>query len=103
CRVLRERCVEGITANPDRMRWFVEHSVGVLTALVPALGYETASEIAKEALQTGRGVYELVCGRGLMTREEVDRALNPETMVRTPEMAGSRVEGGGLSGSGSAL
>jgi aspartate ammonia-lyase len=102
CRVLRERCVEGITANPDRMRWFVEHSVGVLTALVPVLGYETASEIAKEALQTGQGVYDLVCGRGLLTREELDSALNPETMVRTPQMAGSRIEGGESSGNGAA-
>jgi aspartate ammonia-lyase len=88
CRVLRERCVEGITANPDRMRWFVEHSVGVLTALVPVLGYETASEIAKEALASGQGVYDLVCDRGLMTREELDRALNPETMVQAPAMVG---------------
>jgi aspartate ammonia-lyase len=88
--VLRERCVEGVTANPDRMRWFVEHSVGVLTALVPTLGYETASEIAKEALETGQGVYDLVCGRGLMTREELDRYLNPETMVQTPEVTRAR-------------
>jgi aspartate ammonia-lyase len=101
CRVLRERCVEGITANPDRMRWFVENSVGVLTALVPVLGYETASEIAKEALASGRGVYDLVCDRGLMTREELDRALNPETMVRTPAMVGTRGEGEGVSGNGS--
>jgi aspartate ammonia-lyase len=82
--------VEGITANPDRMRWFVEHSVGVLTALVPTLGYETASEIAKEALRSGQGVYEIVCGRGLMTREELDRVLNPEAMVRTAELVGAR-------------
>jgi aspartate ammonia-lyase len=90
---LRERCVEGITANPERMRWFVEHSVGVLTALVPTLGYETASEIAKEALETGQGVYDLVCGRGLMTREALDRCLNPETMVQTPELSGARDAG----------
>jgi aspartate ammonia-lyase len=102
CRVLRERCVEGITPNPDRMRSFVEQSVGVLTALVPLLGYETASEIAKEALETGQGVYDLVCGRGLLTREEVDRALNPETMVQAPELAGARGEGRVASGDGSA-
>jgi aspartate ammonia-lyase len=95
CRVLRERCVEGITANPERMRWFVEHSVGVLTALVPVLGYETASEIAKEALASGQGVYDLVCDRGLMTREELDRALNPETMVQAPAMAGQAAADGG--------
>ena len=81
CIVLRERCVEGITANADRMRWFVEHSVGIVTALVPVLGYETSTEIAKTALATGRGVYEIVRERGLMTREELDRLLNPAAMT----------------------
>jgi aspartate ammonia-lyase len=82
CVVLRERCVDGITANPDRMRQFVEQSIGIVTALVPALGYATATEIAREALASGRGVYELVMSRGLMTREQLDRALNPETMTQ---------------------
>jgi aspartate ammonia-lyase len=45
------------------------------------LGYETATEIAKEALATGRGVYDLVCDRGLMTREELDRVLDPRYML----------------------
>ena len=81
CRVLRERCVDGITANPDRMRWFVEHSIGIVTALVPVIGYEQATEIAKEALESGRGVYDLLLERGIMTREELDRVLNPEAMV----------------------
>jgi aspartate ammonia-lyase len=79
--VLRTRCVEGITANPDRLRWFVENSIGIVTALVPVLGYETATEIAKEALATGRGVYDLVCDRGLMTRADLDRALDPRFML----------------------
>ena len=81
CDVLRERCVDGTTANPDRMRWFVEHSIGVVTALVPVLGYAAATEIAKTALETGGSVYEIVCDRGLMTREELDRVLNPDAMV----------------------
>ena len=81
CEVLRERCVVGITANPDRMRYFVEHSIGIVTALVPAIGYERATEIARAALASGRGVYEIVTERGLMTREELDRALDPESMV----------------------
>jgi aspartate ammonia-lyase len=79
--VLRTRCVEGITANPDRMRWFLEHSIGSVTALVPVLGYETATEIAKEALASGRGVYDLVLERGLMTRDDLDRVLDPRVMV----------------------
>ncbi|HVD61200.1 MAG TPA: aspartate ammonia-lyase [Gemmatimonadaceae bacterium] len=81
CDVLRVRCVSGITANPERMRQFVEHSIGIVTALVPILGYETATVIAKEALESGRGVYDLVCDKGLMTRDDLDRALNPEAMI----------------------
>jgi aspartate ammonia-lyase len=81
CKILQIRCIEGITANPERMRSFVEQSVGVITALVPLLGYETTTEIAKEALETGRGVYDLVCERGLMTRDQLDRLLNPESMT----------------------
>jgi aspartate ammonia-lyase len=81
CDVLRERCVTGITANADRMRHFVEHSIGIVTALVPVIGYELASDVAKEALATGRGVYDLVTERGLMTREALDRVLDPGAMV----------------------
>jgi aspartate ammonia-lyase len=85
CCILQDRCVEGITANRERMQMFVEQSVGVITALVPLLGYETTTEIAKEALETGRGVYELVCERGLMTKDELDQLLNPATMIGARE------------------
>ncbi|HWE41740.1 MAG TPA: aspartate ammonia-lyase [Gemmatimonadaceae bacterium] len=81
CTVLRERCVTAITANPERMKWFVEHSIGIVTALVPVIGYETATQVAKTALESGRGVYDLVLDGGLMTREALDRLLNPEAMV----------------------
>jgi aspartate ammonia-lyase len=81
CTVLRERCVNGITANPDRMRQFVEHSIGIVTALVPVIGYEASTEVARDALASGRGVFELVLERGLMTREQLDHALNPEGMT----------------------
>jgi aspartate ammonia-lyase len=92
--VLRTRCVEGITANPDRMRWFVENSIGVVTALVPVLGYEKSTEIAKEALATGRGVYDLVLDRGLMTRADLDRVLDPRGMVgiEQPGVSGATTE-----------
>jgi aspartate ammonia-lyase len=81
CTVLRERCINGITANPDRMRQFVEHSIGIVTALVPVIGYEASTEVARDALASGRGVFELVMERGLMTREQLDHALNPEGMT----------------------
>jgi aspartate ammonia-lyase len=70
------------------MRDFVEQSIGVVTALVPLIGYENATSVAKEALDTGRGVYELVMERGLLTREQLDQALNPEAMT-APRVVGS--------------
>src|SRR3954470_10774012 len=81
CVVLRERCVNGITANADRMRHFVEHSIGIVTALVPVIGYDRATAVAKEALDSGRGVFEIVLERGLLTRDELNRTLNPEAMT----------------------
>jgi aspartate ammonia-lyase len=81
CDVLRERCVEGITANPDRMRHFVEHSIGIVTALVPFIGYEAATDVARTALMSGRGVYDLVLERGLLTRDALDAVLNPDNMT----------------------
>lgn len=81
CNMLRERCVVGITANPDRMRFFVENSVGIVTALVPVLGYEVATEIAKLAYETDRGVFDIVQERGLLTREQLDEILNPSSMT----------------------
>jgi aspartate ammonia-lyase len=89
CVILRERCVTGITANKERLRWFVENSIGVVTALVPVLGYETATEVATEALSSGRGVYEIVLERGLLKKEELDSLLNPSAMTN-PHLVKSR-------------
>jgi aspartate ammonia-lyase len=79
--VLRERCIVGITANADRMRGYVEHSIGVVTALLPALGYERATQVAKTALQSGRGVTEIVLENGWLTRAKLDEILRPESMA----------------------
>jgi aspartate ammonia-lyase len=81
CTILRTKCVEGITPNPDRMRRFVEQSIGIVTALVPVIGYDEASAIAKEALAKDRGVYDIVLERGMMTREKLDEVLNPMKMA----------------------
>jgi aspartate ammonia-lyase len=82
CDVLRTRCVNGITANPDRMRRFVTESIGIVTALLPELGYEVASHVAKDALESGRGVYDIVLERKLLSRERLDELLNPAAMVQ---------------------
>ncbi len=81
CGVLRTRCVTGITANPDQLRRFVESSIGIATALLPKVGYSRATQIAREALETGRGVYEVVLAAQLMSREELEELLDPRNMV----------------------
>lgn len=83
---LRHRCVEGITANVERCRALVENSIGLVTALVPWLGYAKASELAREALETGESVYALVLRDRLMSREKLDRILAPENMIRPGKM-----------------
>jgi aspartate ammonia-lyase len=81
CAVLNDRCVIGITANVERMRTFVEQSIGIVTALVPVIGYEVATEIAKIALESGRGVFDVVLERGVLTRAQLDEILNPAAMT----------------------
>ncbi|MTJ60438.1 lyase family protein, partial [Nocardia seriolae] len=78
---LTSRCVTGITANREHCRELVNHSIGLVTALVPKLGYEQSASIAKEALKTGGSVYDLVLERGAMTKDELDELLSPEKMT----------------------
>ena len=77
CMTLRVNCVDGITANTERLENMVASSVGVITALIPFIGYTQASEIAKKALKTGSSVVDLVVEAGLMTREDVVKELSP--------------------------
>jgi aspartate ammonia-lyase len=79
---LRQRCIEGITANESVCRGQVEGSIGLVTALVPVLGYEACSQLAKEALQQDRGVYELVLEQDLLSKKELDEHLSPERMIK---------------------
>ncbi len=79
---LKYRCVDGITANVEHCRNLVHNSIGVVTALSPELGYEAASQVAKEALAQNRSVYELVLEKKLMSKKALDRLLSPEAMVR---------------------
>ncbi|HUP87876.1 MAG TPA: aspartate ammonia-lyase [Longimicrobiales bacterium] len=86
CHVMRTRCVDGITANRDRIRFLLERSIGVVTALVPYIGYERASAVAREALETDRGVYELVLEKAWLTREQLDEVLSPDAMTKPRPM-----------------
>lgn len=79
---LRDKCVIGITANEKRCKELVYNSIGIVTSLLPYLGYETCSKLAREALNTGKGVYDLILEQKLMPKEELDEVLKPENMVR---------------------
>ena len=81
-RTLRERCIDGITANADRCKQEVHNSIGVVTALNPVIGYKNSTKIAKEALETGRSVYDLVLEHGILTKEDLDTILSPENMIK---------------------
>ncbi|MFT7618413.1 MAG: aspartate ammonia-lyase [Planctomycetota bacterium] len=82
-RTLRKNCIDGIEANRDTCRNFVEMSIGIVTALNPVLGYEKATELATEALRTGRGIIELVREQGLLDEETLIRVLDPASMLGT--------------------
>ncbi|HWS51080.1 MAG TPA: aspartate ammonia-lyase [Microbacterium sp.] len=74
---LRVNCVDGITANLDRLGAMVGASVGVVTALTPFIGYAASAALAKTALLTNRNVADLVVEAGLMSRDEVIKQLSP--------------------------
>ena len=82
CRTLGERCVHGITANRERARDLLDASTALVTALNPYIGYARASEIAREALATGKRVYDLVLEKKLMNREDLDALLRPEVLTQ---------------------
>ena len=79
---LRTLCIDGITANEDRCRQEVHDSIGVVTALNPVIGYKNSTKIAKEAQQTGRGVYELVLEHDILSKADLDTILKPENMIK---------------------
>ncbi|GAB2867289.1 aspartate ammonia-lyase [Lentzea nigeriaca] len=81
CLTLAERCVSGITANTEVLRAAVENSIGLVTALNPYIGYAAATDIAKEALVTGRGVAELVLEKGLLPAQSLADLLRPEVVA----------------------
>ena len=80
-RTLRTLCVEGITANEEHCINEVHHSIGVVTALNPVIGYKNSTKIAKEALETGKSVYQLILDHGILTKKEIDQILSPENMI----------------------
>jgi aspartate ammonia-lyase len=83
--LFRKQCIEGITANKDVLKNYIERSVGIVTALNPVLGYEKTTELAKEALQTGKGILELIREKKLLTEEQIKELLDPAKMTGQSE------------------
>ena len=84
--VLTERCIKGITANSDRCLAYAEGSLALVTALNPHIGYLNAAAVAKESLETGKSLRQIVLEQGLMSPEALAQVLDLEKMsaMRTP-------------------
>ena len=82
---LRTLCIDGITVNAEHCYKMVKNSIGIVTALNPYIGYKASTKVAKEALETGGSVYDLVLEHGLMTKEKLDEALDPKAMTASHE------------------
>jgi aspartate ammonia-lyase len=92
-RAFADFCVKGIQADRERSRQLVQNSIGIVTALNPAIGYERSAAVAREALDTGGSVYDLVLKKGWMTKEALDDALSPEKMTSPRRVAAAPKRG----------
>jgi aspartate ammonia-lyase len=80
-RTLRVHCIDGITANEEVCRQYVDRSIGTVTALNPVIGYERSTELAQEAMRTGSGILELIRVKHLLSEEQIAQVLDPATMT----------------------
>ncbi|NPV92885.1 MAG: aspartate ammonia-lyase [Firmicutes bacterium] len=88
-RIFTEQCVRGMEVDPARCGDLLSRSIGVVTALIPYLGYETAQQVYQEARREGRPIHQVVKEMGLLGEEELTQILNPKEMTR-PGIAGGR-------------
>jgi len=79
--LFRTKCIDGITANEKVLKNYIERSVGIVTALNPVLGYEKTTELAKEALETNKGILELIREKKLLTEDQIKKLLDPAAMT----------------------
>jgi aspartate ammonia-lyase len=78
---LRKYCVEGITANADVLKHYVEYSIGTVTALNPVIGYDRATELAAEALEKNEGIVDLIREKHVLTDQQINEILSPEALT----------------------
>ncbi len=79
--ILREKCVEGITANKERCQHYSESSMGLATALNPTIGYAKAAEVAKEALASHKTIVQVIREKKILTEEQIKKVMDPVKMT----------------------
>jgi len=79
--LFRKNCIDGITVNEAVLKHYIEYSVGTVTALNPVLGYEKTTELAKEALESGKGIIELIREKKLLTDKQIEELMDPAAMT----------------------
>lgn len=88
-RAFTERCIKGITAYPDRCRWYAENSISMVTVLNTYIGYDKAAEVAKEAVATGKSLREVILEKGLLTPEQLEKLFDLRPLTE-PGIPGKR-------------
>jgi aspartate ammonia-lyase len=79
--LFRTNCIDGITANEEVLKHYLETTIGIVTALNPVLGYEKTTELAKEALESGKGILELIREKKLLTEDQIKKLLDPAALT----------------------
>src|SRR6478735_3880894 len=79
--LFRKNCIDGITANEAVLKRYLETTIGIVTALNPVLGYEKTTELAKEALQSGKGILELIREKKLLTEDQIKKLMDPVALT----------------------
>src|SRR5699024_6703482 len=87
----RVSCIEGIEANEKKSSEDVEQSIGVITAISPHVGYEVASSLAKEAMQTGKPIRQIMLERDILSETAINLILDPFEMTK-PGISGELVK-----------
>ncbi|MCB0279396.1 MAG: aspartate ammonia-lyase [Calditrichaeota bacterium] len=86
-RTLTDRCIKGITANKEHCESMVLNSIAIVTALNPYIGYANSSMIAKQALETGKSLTDLVLEHKLLSKKKLDKILSPANMIKPQKLS----------------
>ena len=81
-KMLREKCIDGIEANPKQCQKYFEESLGMATALNPIIGYAKAAEVVKEAVKTDTSILKLIEEKGILSKAEIEKYLSPARLTK---------------------